>query len=1016
MDLENLKKRINNLESEIASIKNELRRFEGHSELPVQKKESPKPTSAPSVEIPKQKAPRPELEFLLGGNLLGKAGLFAILLASLWFIKYAFDNRWVNESGRILIGLTVGFGVSFSGLFLAKKKFKILPESVFGTGISIVYLSIFGAYYFYDLFGLSETFVYLSLISVLSSLLAFRIRKEILYLFGLLGSLLSPVLISQGENSYRFLFLYLLFLNCIFFAIGSKLRWRISPFLLLLSNFAFFQLWFLEYGTFSSFGVPFLFLTGSFLLFQVRDLILGSGTGPESEKSDGTLLPELSSIFKNLFSVLNAAMFGYCGYEEVSAFYPDLTPHFFLFGSVLYAGILILSGTEKFGSKDSKEDQDIFEIVSVYAYLGFLFASLTDFSEGNWLTFSWILLAGSVSILGIKLRKNYLFVSSLLFWFVGLLKLYLFSERREGALFLLNEFFGLYALATLLLCSIYYLQRGRSGSDKMRIFVYLGIFTFILGSLLEIRYLIPNPHYRNLGYSYVLAFYAAIFLFVGFRYSVRSIRITGIVILSALVLKLYLYDIWTMSLLVRIIAGFSLGVGLVLISMFYQKFKEKVFSSKNTNLFFLLVFAGGMLSGFESIHAEKINTKGYRYYKEIPISSELKASIQKDEANELYGRIELDEDIVRHSGVRDRRLVWNGKSIPFFSTVSEEKSSKTGEAKTKLIFHKESDGKQIYVLKLPAPPAKTGYSSLYAKGTGVYEVSGNISVSDTPDNWPEGSDFSIYTYSDTDLPNPSNEIAFFADHSVYLRLETYSDSELQFPKAIYTPISERAEFKKTILAPELRKVSDSDSESTIYYYSNPMKVPIHRIELFFADKRFDRRLKISYKDDSKKFEELVSLDITRRKDSEEYSKIKFPQSVADELRIAIRDGDDEPLSLEKMEVYILKEEIKFPIPKGVDWEGENSFRIYYGNPYAFYPDFDFSRILAENSRILTWKIEQEKENENFGYSLMEPPVSVWIIRILYFIGLAISIYFAYRVFRRYASEIQTKESQPIESK
>ena len=80
------------------------------------------------------------------------------------------------------------------------------------------------------------------------------------------------------------------------------------------------------------------------------------------------------------------------------------------------------------------------------------------------------------------------------------------------------------------------------------------------------------------------------------------------------------------------------------------------------------------------------------------------------------------------------------------------------------------------------------------------------------------------------------------------------------------------------------------------------------------------------------------------------------------------------------------------------------------------PDFDFSRILAENSRILTWKIEQEKENENFGYSLMEPPVSVWIIRILYFIGLAISIYFAYRVFRRYASEIQTKESQPIESK
>ncbi|EMO28241.1 membrane protein, PF10101 family [Leptospira interrogans serovar Bataviae str. HAI135] len=194
----------------------------------------------------------------------------------------------------------------------------------------------------------------------------------------------------------------------------------------------------------------------------------------------------------------------------------------------------------------------------------------------------------------------------------------------------------------------------------------MGIFTFILGTLIDVYHTVHNEHYRNLGYSYVLAFYAAVFLFIGFKYSFRSLRIAGFIVTTLLVGKFYFYDIWTMSKIVRIIAGFTLGAGFILVSLFYQKFKEKIINYQNTSglfLFLLVIFASSF-----PLNAEKIDTKGYRYYKEIQIPKlSNKAGNVGEEENLFYGKIKLDEDIVRHSGINDRRIVHNGKTIPFIS-------------------------------------------------------------------------------------------------------------------------------------------------------------------------------------------------------------------------------------------------------------------------------------------------------------------------------------------------------------
>ncbi|EMO52039.1 DUF2339 domain-containing protein [Leptospira noguchii] len=993
MDLKKIQKRLDELEAEILSLKKEI---STHPNI----LESNEPSSTleihPTVseKIPKKRSP--EWELFLGGNFLGKLGLFSILLASVWFIKYAFDNRWVNESGRILIGLSIGFGVCLIGIQLARKKFRILPESVLGAGFSIVYLSLFGGYYYYDLFSLSEAFLYLSLLSVFSSGLAYWIRKEILYIFALIGSILSPVLISQGENSYQFLFGYLGFLNILLFLISRKIPWIVSSFFLLNANFVLYYFWAIKNANQSSFTVPFSFINITYLLFVYGKIFFFPKLLQKSQNSGG-IFPQWNRIFYPIFLILNSLSFGFMGYIQLQESYPKFGSHFILFGAILFS-LWILLGRKKSESFDPLQ-LEIFETIHLYLLLGFTLAALLDFSEGNWLTFSWITFAGVVSLLSSKYGNIHLRYVSASFWIIALFKLYFFNPMDDvNRLFLLNERFALYFLSSLFLFGTYYIQKNRGPFWSHQGFIYMGIFTFILGTLIDVYHTVHNEHYRNLGYSYVLAFYAAVFLFIGFKYSFRSLRIAGFIVTTVLVGKFYFYDIWTMSKIVRIIAGFTLGAGFILVSLFYQKFKEKIINYQNTSGLLLLLLAT-FASSFP-LNAEKIDTKGYRYYKEIQIPKlSNKAGNVGEEENLFYQKIKLDEDIVRHSGINDRRIVHNGKTIPFISR-NVMGAYEGGEKKVNLLFQeKDEDMNSIYVLKLPKIPSKTRYKSIVAKGPGEYEIKGRIYLGETLEDWKLDSDFTIYSYYGG---NVSNEIKFNSDDEKFVRIEidqNPSNINLEFTKVLYESVSEEMEFKKTVEKSDLEFGFNSDNRSSVFYFRNPMKVPIHRALLFIKEKKFERKLNIFFKNSSKEFELLGDGAIFYKQNGSSDTNLVFTKPISSELKIEIFDGDDDPLTLEKMEVFILQEEIIFPLKLENDSESIQNLRIYYGNPYAFYPEFDFEKTFSESTYLNEAIIQKEHENENFGYSIGEPPVSTWIIRGFFFFGLTILAFLTYKVFR-----------------
>ena len=83
-------------------------------------------------------------------------------------------------------------------------------------------------------------------------------------------------------------------------------------------------------------------------------------------------------------------------------------------------------------------------------------------------------------------------------------------------------------------------------------------------------------------------------------------------------------------------------------------------------------------------------------------------------------------------------------------------------------------------------------------------------------------------------------------------------------------------------------------------------------------------------------------------------------------------------------------------------------RLYYGNPYIKMPDYDIQNTYDKNSKQIPLTIGIHTVNGKFSYSMIEPPVSTWIIRILFIVGFLSLVWLSYRIMRRYTEDMETK--------
>ena len=166
-----------------------------------------------------------DLERRIGGRWLLYTGVLVLLLGVSFFLKYAFDNAWITETGRVVAGLLAGAGLIAGGSRLAAHGLTSFGQALIGTGLAILYLSIYAALAFYELIGTTTAFALMVMVTAAAAVLADRQRSQALAFIAVGGGFLTPFLVGGTEDVHLTLFTYDALLITGTLALANRHNW-----------------------------------------------------------------------------------------------------------------------------------------------------------------------------------------------------------------------------------------------------------------------------------------------------------------------------------------------------------------------------------------------------------------------------------------------------------------------------------------------------------------------------------------------------------------------------------------------------------------------------------------------------------------------------------------------------------------------------------------------------------------------------------------------------------------------
>lgn len=102
--------------------------------VPMQSIESSPQFPPPPIAPHKTRSNR-EWEALIGGKVLNRVGALALILGVGFFLKYAFDNEWISETVRVVMGAIAGASALVGSSRVHKKGFEIFSQGLVGAGV-----------------------------------------------------------------------------------------------------------------------------------------------------------------------------------------------------------------------------------------------------------------------------------------------------------------------------------------------------------------------------------------------------------------------------------------------------------------------------------------------------------------------------------------------------------------------------------------------------------------------------------------------------------------------------------------------------------------------------------------------------------------------------------------------------------------------------------------------------------------------------------------------------------------
>jgi uncharacterized membrane protein len=208
--------RIDRLEQLVEQLSRRLDRLEGAASAPAPPP-PPEPVRAPHPPLPPPRRPdaqpapaRPsfDLEELLGGRVLAWAGAVAVFIGVVFFLATAIRRGWIDETTRVVLAYFGSTALLAAGLYLYERRGRTQAAlAAVAAAIASLYASTTAATTLYDLVGPALGLGVALLVGATATAIAVRWDSRELAGIGIVGALLSPVLVDAGTSGVALAFM-----------------------------------------------------------------------------------------------------------------------------------------------------------------------------------------------------------------------------------------------------------------------------------------------------------------------------------------------------------------------------------------------------------------------------------------------------------------------------------------------------------------------------------------------------------------------------------------------------------------------------------------------------------------------------------------------------------------------------------------------------------------------------------------------------------------------------------------
>jgi uncharacterized membrane protein len=572
------------LEARLTAIEQRLSALEGKAGVTPQPAAMPRPQPPrpPAVLLPEAISPAAapaargsEFEKVVAERWLNYLGIIAMLFATAFFIKYAFDSHWVGPRGRVAVGLLCGSLIVLWSDRLRRRGYGYFSEGIAGLGASVLYLSVWGGWHYYRMFPTAVALAGMVVVTAAMAAITIGRDSQRLAFLTLAGGFVTPLLLDTGRNHEIVLFTYTGVLAAAMLGLERLRQWRWLPPLTFLGAEAYFWTWYSASYQPDKLGQTLFFSTGFFLLFALLPHV-------ESRRKGSIAAVEILVAVANLFCYLAALR---------EMLWPD--HRWLLTGAFLLLGAAHLA-VEKSLPQPLAGGTRMLRRLLVALSLICISLAIPARLDHAWLTMAWAIEGTVIVWLGARMASWRLRVPGLLLLSVAAIRLLLFPIPAPHFLWNLRFLTFAVAVACFALSARELVRATEETPPHERNMAALLLVVVSGYSLLALslevwdlfgRIQVPGMEHwpaQQMALSVLWTIFAAALVIAGMARKSALLRWQALALFALVVGKVFLFDLSSLQRFYRILSFLVLGILLLVVSFLYQRRSMHHKSEKET--------------------------------------------------------------------------------------------------------------------------------------------------------------------------------------------------------------------------------------------------------------------------------------------------------------------------------------------------------------------------------------------------------------------------------------------------